>query len=97
MASTVPIGSGRRVFLSPRTSSLTQDAPGLPSLFENLAPEAGNADRVFGREAPGGVGEDGVAGEVEIFEKRFALLVYRRSRRTATVTTRSPRRRGHRA
>ena len=48
---------------------------GVAELFEEVATEAGDADGVLGAEASCGVGEDGVAIEVDVFEEGFALVV----------------------
>ena len=68
-------GSGSSVFGSPRHSSLTQSAPGLPRLVEQFAGQAGVADRVLGAEAAGRVRQDRVALQVEVVEDVAAFLV----------------------
>ena len=66
-------GSGSSVFLSPRTSSFTQSAPGFSRPCRISRPRPRNADRVVGREAAGRVGQDRVPRQIEKIEDAASL------------------------
>lgn len=58
-------GVGEQGFLVAEDFELDPGGAGVAELLEDVAAEPGDADGVLGVEAPGGVGENGVAGEVE--------------------------------